>query len=61
MIAREYVSQELLKDVDITYNILSNNTKARSLAGIYEITDGKKVDIEVTACGETFTISIENE
>ena len=26
MIAREYVSQELLKDVDVTYNILSNNT-----------------------------------
>lgn len=61
MITREYVSQELLKDVEVTYNVLSNNTKARSLAGIYEITDGKKVDVEVTTCGQTFTISVENE
>lgn len=61
MIAREYTSQELLKDVDVSYKILSENLKERSLAGIYEIVDNQKVDVEVTVCNQTFNISIENE
>ena len=43
------------------YNILSNNTKPRSLAGMYEITNGQTVDVEVTVFGQTFQISVTNE
>ena len=61
MISREYCSQKYLKDVEISYNILSGNTKERSLAGIYEITSGKEVKVEVTVLGKTFQMSVTNE
>ena len=61
MIAREYVSQELLKDVEVSYNVLSNNTKPKSLAGIYEITNDQAVEVEVTVYGQTFNITIQND
>jgi hypothetical protein len=61
MISREYCSQKYLKNVEISYNILSGNTKERSLAGIYEITSGKEVKVEVTVLGETFQMSVTNE
>ncbi len=61
MIAREYASQKLLKDVEISYNILSNNTKPRSLAGMYEITNGQTVEVEVSIFDQTFTMAVTNE
>lgn len=61
MISREYASQELLKDVEVTYNVLSGNLKERSLVGIYEVTDGKEVKVEVSILGQTFQMTVENE
>lgn len=61
MITREYASQELLKDVDIEYNIISQNTKNWKLSGIYQVTNNSEVVVEVTVFGQTFTISTTNE
>ena len=61
MIAREYTSQTLLTDVDVTYKVLSNNTEDWKLAGVYKLTDTNKVQIEVKVYGKTFTVSVENE
>ena len=61
MIAREYTSQTLLPDVDVTYKVLSNNTEDWKLPGVYKLTDTNKVQIEVKVYGKTFTVSVENE
>ena len=61
MIAREYTSQTLLTDVDVTYKVLSNNTEDWKLPGVYKLTDTNKVQIEVKVYGKTFTVSVENE
>lgn len=61
MITREYTSQELLKDVEIIYNITSENTKNWKLPGVYQVTNDNEVVVEVTVFGETFIISTTNE
>lgn len=61
MIAREYTSVELLQDVDVEYNVKSNNTEDWKLAGVYKITDNNKVTVEVKVFGKTFTVTVENE
>ncbi len=61
MITREYVSQELLKDVEVSYNIVSSNAEEWKLAGVYHLTNDQEVKVEVTVFGQTFTISTINE
>jgi hypothetical protein len=61
MIAREYTSQTLLNDVDVTYKVLSNNAEDWKLPGVYKLTDTNKVQIEVKVYGKTFTVSVENQ
>lgn len=61
MITREYASQDLLEDVEVTYNIVSGNTEEWKLPGIYKLTNNSEVIVEVTVYGETFTISTVNE
>lgn len=61
MIAREYTSQILLKDVDVNYTVTSNNVEEWKLSGIYKITDGNTITVTVKVFNETFNLTLTNE
>lgn len=59
LIGREYFSQTILKDLDISYTINNDNVKAWPIEGIYDATlidSGEIVEIVVSVNGEQFTI-----
>lgn len=59
LIAREYYSQTILSDLDISYTINNENVKEWPIEGIYDATlinSGEIIEIVVTVNGQEFTV-----